>query len=311
MRGVRRVSPLLLALAAGALVAVACTTFDGLVADVPGAGDDAGAESGASSDAAADTTTGGDDGGVGSDGGAKDSSLDDAGCPHGRGPTMVNIGKTCVDSTEVSNAEYAKFVNNVVPAQVVAKLPGACQWKTSVTPDKWPAAAAQDSFPVSGVDWCDAYAYCAWAGKRLCGLTGTSDPPPNHERNDAAANEWFNACSGGVGNNFPYGPSYLPNACNGSDRNQDSGLTVAVGSIATCVGGFPGLYDLSGNVSEWENYCADDAGANDLCRQRGGAADDEVTTLDCTISTDAGGLLKRNYRSPHKGIRCCATPGTP
>jgi hypothetical protein len=32
--------------------------------------------------------------------------------------------------------------------------------------------AGSGNFPITNVDWCDAYAYCAGIGKRLCGKIG-------------------------------------------------------------------------------------------------------------------------------------------
>jgi formylglycine-generating enzyme required for sulfatase activity len=49
---------------------------------------------------------------------------------------------------------------------------------------------------------------------------------------------------------------------------------VEVGSLQGCqssVGGFAGVYDLSGNVWEWEDSCAGTADGSDRCRLRGGS----------------------------------------
>ena len=35
--------------------------------------------------------------------------------------------------------------------------------------------------------------------------------------------------------------------------------------------GYVGVYDLSGNVWEWEDSCDGTTGSNDLCRLRGGS----------------------------------------
>ncbi len=80
------------------------------------------------------------------------------GCPNERGPKMVLSNGRCVDATEVSESQYAAAVNadlNAVPRY------GYC--------DKSVAAAPSDAgaLPVANITWCDANAYCSWAGKHL------------------------------------------------------------------------------------------------------------------------------------------------
>lgn len=57
----------------------------------------------------------------------------------------------------------------------------------------------------------------------------------------------------------------------------------AVGSFAACVGGVPGLYDMSGNLGEWGDACAANTGENDYCQVRGGwlGVDDTGGFLQC------------------------------
>jgi formylglycine-generating enzyme required for sulfatase activity len=165
--------------------------------------------------------------------------------------------------------------------------------------------------PVSCVDWCDAQAFCAWAGKRLCGKIGgganlTSDFA------DATKSEWFTACSHAGQNDFPYGSSYQSNACVGVDYG---GTRQRAVPTASCVGGYAGLYDLSGNVSEWENSCSGSTGASDLCAYRGGSYADLDTgttpTLRCNSGTTTTPKLATKARSAHDpeiGFRCCSDP---
>jgi len=50
-------------------------------------------------------------------------------------------------------------------------------------------------------------------------------------------------------------------------------------SLETCEGGLDGLFDMSGNVSEWTSECD----ANDYCQVKGGAFEDD-DNLTCLWS---------------------------
>lgn len=74
-----------------------------------------------------------------------------------------SAGAYCMDATEVTNADYAAFLaaNPPTSGQVAW-----CAWNTSYLPPfGWPATG-KENHPVVRVDWCDARAYCKWAGKR-------------------------------------------------------------------------------------------------------------------------------------------------
>lgn len=122
-----------------------------------------GASSSGSSGASGGTP---DSSGSGSDA-ATDGPTSDApsnACPGSGGPTPVRIGASCIDSTEVTNAQYAAFLAAVgnTPAQSAP-----CTGNTSFVPAAgWPAASGTAS--VVEIDWCDAFAFCAWAQKKLC-----------------------------------------------------------------------------------------------------------------------------------------------
>ncbi len=146
----------------GAAALTACSVLVGLnglagTADAA-AGDaqaaDASAE-GASSTDASQTL----DGGV--DGATND-------CPSTAGE-MIRVDGYCIDATEVTNDEYGKFI--VAKNGNTAGQPTACAWNTAYAPSCAQLVKTAKS-PVSCIDWCDAYAFCAWAGKRLCGRIG-------------------------------------------------------------------------------------------------------------------------------------------
>jgi formylglycine-generating enzyme required for sulfatase activity len=210
-------------------------------------------------------------------------------------PAGSSVAFFCVDATEVTNGQYAQFLAANVPTS--AQDPW-CAWNTSYTPPRgWPPAAGKDDYPVVYTWWCDAYAYCKWAGKRLCGGIG-GGPSSFNGYADATQSEWYAACSAGGTRAYPYGNTYSASACNASLGS----AAVASGTEPACEGGYPGLFDMSGNVDEWEDSCNGQTGVNDACRLRGGSygfSDPNV------VRCDYDNYVNRDDGSPNVGFRCC------
>jgi formylglycine-generating enzyme len=264
--------------------------------------------------------SGGTSGNAGSGGGgAKNCPVDL------QGPPLIEIPKAgggffCMDRTEVTNQEYALFLASN-PGTV--NQSAVCGFNTSFLPDTSAACAAEEvakydpvarpNVPVGCVDWCDAKRYCEWTGKRLCGaIGGGSNPPASFA--DANASQWFRACSKAGTQKFPYGNDYKASSCNGADV---SGFHPAdVANKPACVGGYTGLFDMSGNVHEWEDSCSANTGGNDNCLIRGGSIDNIdvlAPSLLCNSSaptdeTPSPATAKRNARDELIGIRCCLDP---
>lgn len=215
---------------------------------------------------------------------------------------MVDLGGFCVDAAEVTNADYAAWL---ATAPSVAAQPAACAWNADFTPVfGWPAPPARAGDPVVQIDWCDAFAYCAAAGKRLCGRIGGGPADYAAGFADPAESQWMAACSNGGATLYPYGNSYAGNVCDGKDFTHPN-KAIAVGSASWCHGPTPpytGLSDLSGNVAEWEDACSGASGAADLCRRRGGSFKDGSSLLRC--DADDGGFA-RAATSATTGFRCC------
>lgn len=225
-------------------------------------------------------------------------------------------GAYCVDKYEVTYADYTKFWQaNPSPALQAPE----CQWNTTYTPPaNWPAPVGMDKWPVTAVDYCDAVAYCKWAGKRLCGKVGGGGSAFSQYA-DNKESQWFNACSAGS-NTYPYGTQYKSDICIGNDFVEFVSSVQIKGSdgpfpgdrVATtspiampsqkCQGTAPGLFDMSGNVAEWEDSCDTTSGALDNCRIRGGSNKDGDQALKC----NADRIEKRNANPTDVGIRCCS-----
>jgi len=186
-------------------------------------------------------------------GGTQDASLADREpetCQSGSnpGPAMVEVHTStgeryCIDSTEVTEAQYQEFLANVSfqPGTEHPRCadnkeyePGlwlsptypydGCDpffWRPDETPD----------WPVSSVDWCDAYAYCKWAGKRL----------PTEQ-------EWEKAARGTDGRRYPWGNEFDPEKVNGMEAGYRR--TLPVGSLPAGASPY-GVMDMAGNVAEW------------------------------------------------------------
>jgi formylglycine-generating enzyme len=215
------------------------------------------------------------------------------------GPTMAPVGNAgfCIDTTEVTNEQYAGFL----AATNMPTLPLVCATNLQgYTPTNgWPYTTGQESLPVVWIDWCDAYAYCAWAGKRLCGkIGGGSDPQSG--LTDPTSSQWFDACSAGGTLAYPYGATYQAGTCYGNAPANSQLAPVA--SYPGCVGGYPGIYDMSGSVWEWEDSCSAATGPGDFCQIRGGSLNQDPTGLACAVNT----VGTRGSGTGDRGFRCCA-----
>lgn len=266
-------------------------------------------------------------------------------------------GAYCIDEIEVTKYQYNKFITANVPINDQDSVCKPPVNDTFVPRDGWPVIEAPPSLPTPGsgtafnfslpvhyVDWCDAYAYCRWAGKQLCGSV-TGGPVAFDKANHADAGAWFNACSAQGAKPYSYGTEFIPGKCNGEadpdagvnrncgpmtnqrsnfgcTENKDYGIhasnngdgngnyTIIYG--AGCAGGVTGLFHMLGNVAEWEDSC-DGNLATSGCRVRGGsytAGDDNAVALSC-----AGERVVQRVPPPPSsgevdpladiGFRCC------
>ncbi|XXT16713.1 SUMF1/EgtB/PvdO family nonheme iron enzyme [Sorangium sp. So ce429] len=213
-------------------------------------------------------------------------------------------GSYCIDQYEVTKQEYDVFMQ---ANPVLAGLPAACAGNIYRPSNGWPYAEGR--VPVNHVDWCDAYAYCTYVGKHLCGRIGGGESSPADAAN-ASRSEWFNACSGQGTNEYPYGHTYEAK-CNVGDPDSEFARKpvppTPLPPVPTCEGGVTGLYQMSGNAAEWENSCD----AEGRCLIRGGSRaserdEGEPLTEFREVRCDAVQSAPRlDNTDPNIGFRCC------
>jgi formylglycine-generating enzyme required for sulfatase activity len=209
--------------------------------------------------------------------------MGDADFPDAQPIHAVELDGFWMDRTEVTNAQFARFIgatgyvtvaerkpdprefpdappDKLVPGSIVFKPPDKdvpldqpYEWWAYVPGANWrhPEGPGSDltgreNHPVVHVCWHDAVAYARWAGKRL-----------------PAEAEWEYAARGGLkqkrytwGDELRPGGKWMANIWQGKfprENTKEDGYerTAPVGSFPS--NGF-GLYDMAGNVWEW---CAD------------------------------------------------------
>lgn len=208
----------------------------------------------------------------------------------------------CIDAAEVTNEEYLAFTKRYTPETVIAST--ACANNPSLIPDTDCSTALTDvpsrKLPVVCVDYCDAEAYCAMQGKRLCGRVGGTMNDPGDNVN-AAASEWYAACAGPQETAYPYGNAASASKCNASGYSPADMGPRDLATMSECEGGYAGIFNMSGNVAEWEWSCSSSS-SNASCSTRGGSFQDGPYEVKCSGSINMG----RHDAAATVGFRCCA-----
>ena len=147
----------------------------------------------------------------------------------------VSLAGYWIDRTEVTNAQYRKFMDagGYNRQEYWTETGWAWKQQNNVTQPKCGdySGLDQSTRPVVCVSWYEAVAYARWAGARL----------PTEA-------EWEKAARGTDGRIFPWGNEALD--CNRSNYCGCGSRPEPVGSYANGVSPY-GAYDLAGNVCEW------------------------------------------------------------
>jgi formylglycine-generating enzyme required for sulfatase activity len=154
------------------------------------------------------------------------------------------VGVFWIDRTPVTNAEYARFVQETghTPPQ---------HWKGATPPDEIA------DHPVVHVSWHDAQAYAEWVGKRL-----------------PVGAEWEKAARGTDGRVYPWGDEWRDGVCN--TRRLGIGHTMSVGQFSPPGDSPYGCADMAGNVWQWADSRQDlERGCRIL---RGGSCNNDASS---------------------------------
>ena len=245
-------------------------------------------------------------------------------CPEGRyGGTMVEVPALdgtsyCMDPTEVTNRVYQAFLDDAPSLDL--RPPACTEWPQvddaflesfvedleTYQPTSWPPAEGREEYPVVGITWCSAAAFCHADRKRLCGKIGggalaffvndVEQELTDESYADPKLDEFANAMTRGGTRKYVYGDTYEDERCfvPGSHGSFELG---PVKSRAGCEGGFPGLFDLGGNVYEFENALVYSPSIPTLPREAVSRGARDAINIDRTTFTGTSDIT---------GIRCCA-----
>jgi hypothetical protein len=232
----------------------------------------------------------------------------------------------CIEPTEVTVAQYYELYESASFPLSPDPTPPDCGPETNPvtiptnTRDWFAPSPTTVSYyannpqerdrPIQGIHWCQAQAYCVWAGKHLC-RAGDGLSRIDHEVEGwNLSTQWYYACRGAADLAYGYAQSYASGVCNDDNPTPDNNAeTSPVTQPAGCVSTWPSgvIFNMSGNVQEFEDNCDPVSG---LCVMRGGALSlrDEGDLLTCAGPSSPKADWHRMTRLDLTGIRCCYDP---
>jgi formylglycine-generating enzyme required for sulfatase activity len=157
--------------------------------------------------------------------------------PNDRPVRNIFLPAYLIDVYPITNQEYLAFIEDQGYLQEKFWDPDGWEWIKNTdrkSPKYWfDPRFNKPNYPVVGVSWFEADAYARWAGKRL-----------------PTESEWEKAARGNEGNEWAWGNSFNGMNLNCSDSSQIVHGTTPIGIYPA--GQSPlGVFDMSGNVSEW------------------------------------------------------------
>ena len=146
-----------------------------------------------------------------------------------------------IGKNPITNAQFRQFVDSDGYTNQAYWTPAGWQWRKSeklVKPLYWNDAKWNGAdYPVVGVSWFEAVAYCRWLSKQ----TGIVFRLPSEA-------EWEKAARGSDGRIYPWGNTWDEKRANSSELGLQK--TTPVGSYPTGASPY-GALDMAGNVWEW------------------------------------------------------------
>jgi formylglycine-generating enzyme required for sulfatase activity len=201
----------------------------------------------------------------------------------------------CIDKYEFTAKKFVKFLNearkdNNCKESDCFRAQSSTLWVYKKS-GKWYVVSGYEDYPMNYVYWAGARDACKFVGKRLC-----TDP------------EWVHACRGpNEDKYYPYGgkqryDQYDPTRC--QQGPVPPNLPVKVGSKFRCEGGYPGLFDMAGNVWEHTATCPSPG----RCYRLGGAVGYDKNTSAWYVSCFGGWPENILNVGLNLGFRCCKDP---
>lgn len=188
---------------------------------------------------------------------------------------QVTISAFFMDDTEITNNEYRQFTTELLEGSEVEVptgfsipdlLPDTSVWVKDFTHhmgdplvEYYWSHPAFDEYPVVGIDWKSARAFCDWRTDHLNNFRTEVGLPIMPQFRLPSEAEWEYASRGGRDMaKYPWGNPYIRNVKGcllanfkpGRGNYFDDGFAYTA-PTATFFANDYGLYDMSGNVAEW------------------------------------------------------------